>query len=144
MTKKSIKGWIIKMIIFIPVLQISCTDLDKDYYGILVISMPSGKQVFFRRNVWGLHEERLVLSANKELDPFYDPLHDWDFNCLTQVVYYKILGDTLEIVPNCVVPPKSGAFPVKVKVVKLNSLDMMRFEKEARANGFKLVDVPVK
>ncbi|HZS08897.1 MAG TPA: hypothetical protein VFD58_28935 [Blastocatellia bacterium] len=129
----------------ILLLYLAIPDLSP-FYGIVSITGPGGREIYFKKVVWGItgDHEITAISVKAELCNLRDAKTDYVFGWYTNGVWYKVEGDALVLyVSSAATLPKDGQFPIRVIQKELHPLEFSELERNANKLGLKFIDVPL-
>ena len=114
-------------------------------YGVLALSAPNGREVFFKREARLLDYDVLVLSATQDVCQEADPRRDYVFTGPARKIYYNFSGpSTLNLfVTSSATEPVEFSSSVKVIQHELDPLEYADLEKHFKDRGILLAAVPI-
>ncbi|HZS05959.1 MAG TPA: hypothetical protein VFD58_14065 [Blastocatellia bacterium] len=143
--------FVIVLLLITPFLILGA--LFPDYspeYGLVSLKILDGREIYFKRVVWGIlgNSDVIVISPDRKLCNLpNNEKTDYVFRSSDSgsgKIYYKFENDTLVLfVWDSASLPRSGEFPVKIIQHELNPMEFYEMEKNAVANGLKVIEVPV-
>jgi hypothetical protein len=129
---------------------VSCSNDFSSEYGIVTVELQNGQKVYFKREVWGLNGDQLVISASSDLCSMPKPQEDrteadYVYNVLgTPEIYYKSSGDELTLYSTSLaMPPTKTPFPIRIVQKQLEAIEMIELRSKARTLGLKPLKVEI-
>jgi len=129
---------------------VSCSNDFSSEYGIVTVQLQNGQKVYFKREVWGLNGDQLVISASPDLCSMPKPQEDraeadYVYNVLgTPEIYYKSDGDELTLYSTVLAnPPTKTQFPIRIVQKQLQTIEMIELRGKASTLGLKPLKVEI-
>jgi len=57
----------------LALISLSCSNDTTSRYGIVTVQLQNGQRVYFKREVWGINGDQLIISATPDLCSMPDP-----------------------------------------------------------------------
>jgi hypothetical protein len=136
--------------LIICLISLSCSNDSTSRYGIVTVQLQNGQKVYFKREVWGINGDQLVISASPDLCSMPKPNEDrseadYVYNVLGgPEIYYKSDGDELTLYSTVLANlPTKRPFPVRIVQKELQTIEMIEFRGKASTLGIKLLNVEI-
>lgn len=126
-------------------LMLSCMPTYNYSYGTVMIAMPNGKKVYFKREV-GFDHDVWVISPTSDVCHIPNADIDYRFRQMGPIdPLYKIEGDTLFLYIRGTVAgaPKSGQFPISIIQKEVDPLDYLKMESDLGKLGLTRLEVRI-
>ena len=136
--------------LIICLILVSCSNDFSSEYGIVTVQLQNGQKVYFKREVWGLNGDQLVISASPDLCSMPKPQEDraeadYVYNVDgTPEIYYKSDGDELTLYSTVLAnPPTKTQFPIRIVQKELQTIEMIELRGKASTLGLKPLKVEI-
>lgn len=122
----------------------SCVDLPPEY-GIVTLKVTASQEVYFKREVSGLHSDRLVLSPSKDFCREPDPKSDYIFQAQgPRRMYYKVENGALILfLTSAATLPEEGVFPIRVVQNEMLPLEFIKLKENYQQLGLTELKVEI-
>jgi|SRR6185503_245081 len=123
----------------------SCISTGQYEYGTVMIAMPNGQKVYFKREV-GFDHDLWVISPSNDVCHMPNPDTDYRFRQMGPIdPLYRIEGDTLLLYIRGVAAgaPKSGQFPTRIIQNEVDPLDYLKMERDLEKLGLTRLEVQI-
>jgi len=113
-------------------------------YGIVTITVPDGRKVYFKREVGFLDHDVWVISPSADLCNIPNEDTDYRFPTLDPRILYRIEGNSLLLyVGNAAVAPKSGSFPIDIVQKEVDPLEYLEMAKRLGDLSLTRMQIPI-
>jgi hypothetical protein len=126
-------------------LMSSCTPTNHYSYGTVMIAMPDGQKVYFKREV-GFDHDLWVISPSDDVCHMPNADTDYWFHQMGPIdPLYKIKGDTILLYIRGVAAaaPKGGQFPTRIIQKEVDPLDYLKMESDLEKLGLTRLEVRI-
>ena len=123
----------------------SCAPTYHYSYGIVMIAMPNGQIVYFKREV-GFDHDLWVISPNSGVCDMPNADTDYRFHQMGPIdPLYKIEGNTLYLFIRGVAAsaPNNGQFPITIIQKEVNPIDYLKMESDLGRLGLTSLEVRI-